>query len=145
MKQTFFFLKTLFLKPTVSAIIFLVTIVLGFGVYAAISSLDEVKSTAAPANQLTAEKWDYLVDQVQQLEGARNTIVSQLQTIDTQIASIHQHLANLSGSATPSPLSNVWKVSGTTIYYTSGNVGIGTTNPTTKLYVNGSGYFNGNI
>lgn len=30
-----------------------------------------------------------------------------------------------------------WKLSGANIYYTTGNVGIGTTSPTTKLHVNG--------
>jgi hypothetical protein len=40
---------------------------------------------------------------------------------------------------------NPWQVSGTKLYYSGGNVGIGTSNPTAPLQVNGNIISNGNI
>ncbi|MDR3169526.1 MAG: hypothetical protein LBU27_07420 [Candidatus Peribacteria bacterium] len=81
MKQKFSSLKKLLFKPAVSAVIFVTIVIIGFGVYAAINSLDDVKSAAAPSNQLTAQKWDYLVDQVKQQASTITNLQAQLATL----------------------------------------------------------------
>jgi hypothetical protein len=98
------------------------------------TSLDEVKSTHPNNyNQLTAENWDYLVDQVK-------TGANQLINIINQITNLSGKVELLSGKMT-----NMWIKSGDTVYYTSGNVGIGITIPNDKLHVNGNIITNGVI
>ncbi|MDR2415705.1 MAG: hypothetical protein LBD75_03720, partial [Candidatus Peribacteria bacterium] len=95
------------LNVSVSSIIFVSVVLLGGTIItlALPSSLDEVKSSNAN-HQLTAENWDYLVEQV-----------------SGQISK----LATLSGRVSTLLDSSTWKKNGNNIYYNNGNIGIGTT------------------
>ena len=77
------------------------------GIFAA-TSLDGIKSAPA-GNKLTAENWDYLVETVSGLVNNPVNIPA-----------------------------NIWNKNGNNIYYSTGNVGVGTTSPAERLHVNGS-------
>ncbi|MDR0650578.1 MAG: hypothetical protein LBG59_04150, partial [Candidatus Peribacteria bacterium] len=91
-KNTLFqHLKQWCLKVSVSSIIFISVVLLGGAIItlALPSSLDEVKSTNAH-QQLTAENWDYLVDQVK--SGTVN-----LTNLSGKISTNITNITNLSG------------------------------------------------
>ncbi|MDR2190046.1 MAG: hypothetical protein LBP53_02400 [Candidatus Peribacteria bacterium] len=69
--------------------IFVAVAILGIRMYAAITSRDELTSTATPANQLTAEKWDSLIDKVRQLEINTDALSGNIDTLSGTIETIY--------------------------------------------------------
>jgi hypothetical protein len=120
-----------------SALIFLSTVLLGSTGIFAINSLDDTKSTANPVNQLTATKWDYVIEQVKRIGNDLNdlnvrfgSLTNTISTINTTINSLTTNINNIVNSQ--------WITAGNNIHYNKGRVGIGTDNPSVSLHVNGN-------
>ncbi|AZZ36060.1 hypothetical protein CIK05_04395 [Bdellovibrio sp. qaytius] len=69
-----------------------------------------------------------------------STVVTKITSSAASIAAVLGYVPAASGG-----VSSQWNTSGTTINYTNGNVGVGTTNPTYKLAVSGSANINGAV
>ncbi|MDR0650189.1 MAG: hypothetical protein LBG59_01985 [Candidatus Peribacteria bacterium] len=121
-------LKQWGLKVSVSSIIFISVVLLGGAIItmALPSSLNDVKSSNAN-NQLTAENWDYLVEQVSGQVSKLTNLSGKISINTTNITSLSGKLATLSGTVNTltNTTSSVRTKNGNNIYYSSGNVGIG--------------------
>ncbi|AZZ36298.1 hypothetical protein CIK05_05670 [Bdellovibrio sp. qaytius] len=75
------------------------------------------------------------------------SVASNLNTVSSTVNSVSASISSLSNTVAASfaAVSNQWITSGTTLNYNSGNVGIGTTNPSYKLAVSGSTYLKGPV
>ena len=130
-------------NPILSAIVFFLTVgVLSVG-YAAFSSLGSVNS----GDMLTSTLWNKMSANLDDLDtrSAANTsglssLTTQVTTntsgitaINTSLSSFAAQVNTLSGmlAANVSP----WGKNGLAIYYTGGNVGVGTVSPQSKLDV----------
>jgi hypothetical protein len=144
MKKTTLFqnFKQWLLKSTVSSVIFVSVVILGGTIItlALPSTLDDVKSTNTD-NQLTADSWDFLVDQVKALSGKISNISGNRQKHSYGLYSTGRvGIGDVPSSTATTTLS----VRGNS--YLDGNLGIGTApNNSYKLYVNGTGFLNGNV
>jgi hypothetical protein len=122
--------KRLLLKLVISTGIFLSFMVIGTTGIFAINSLDEAKSTASPTNQLTATKWDYVVDQVKGIGNDLDVTIAKIRNITGQITAINTTLSGV--------VSSQRENNGNNIYYTKGNVGIKIDTSNYPLHVNGN-------
>lgn len=104
MKHYLSSLKKLLFKPAVSAMIFLVLVILGtLGIFAANNlGLNQIRSTDAPADTLTADKWDSLVALV---NGQATTIT----TLQNQLTILSGNVANsLNTTSVDIPAGAIW-------------------------------------
>ncbi|MES2803657.1 MAG: tail fiber domain-containing protein [Bdellovibrionota bacterium] len=111
---------------------------LGLGTFATASSID--LGSASATGTLAVARLPSFAGDVTSSSGTNSLIVDGLQGVSvaaTAPASGQLLAYNGSAWAPVTPTSSQWNTSGTTINYTTGNVGIGTTNPVTQLEVSG--------
>ncbi len=97
------------------------------------SSLSTVSAAAFAANSNVAS-----------VSSTVNSVSATVYAVSSTVSSLQNSVTSLSNSVAASfaaITSSQWSTSGTTISYTSGSVGIGTSNPLSTLHIEGSGRF----